>query len=76
MRMSNAGSTPPIICRDGEQVKLRLEGVPLGLLEDREYDEVAFEARSGDVILLHSDGFDDQSIRRARSSDPGASSGH
>jgi len=60
MRMSNAGSTAPIICREGEHVKLRLEGVPLGLLEDREYDEVTFEARSGDVILLHSDGFDDQ----------------
>jgi phosphoserine phosphatase RsbU/P len=60
LRMSNAGSTPPVICRDGEHYKVRLEGVPLGLLEDREYDEVAFEARSGDTILLHSDGFDDQ----------------
>jgi phosphoserine phosphatase RsbU/P len=60
MRMANAGSTPPVICRDGEHVKIRLEGVPLGLLEDREYDEIGFETRSGDVILLHSDGFDDQ----------------
>lgn len=60
MRMANAGSTPPVICRKGEHVRLRLEGVPLGLLEDRQYDEVTFDARPGDVVLLHSDGFEDQ----------------
>jgi sigma-B regulation protein RsbU (phosphoserine phosphatase) len=30
------------------------------LLEDREYDEVSFDARPGDSVLLHSDGFEDQ----------------
>ncbi|HZU28881.1 MAG TPA: GAF domain-containing protein [Bryobacteraceae bacterium] len=58
--MANAGGIPPMICRAGEILKLRVEGVPLGLLDDREYDEVAFEAQPGDVILFYSDGIQDQ----------------
>lgn len=35
-------------------------GIPVGLLEDRPYDEVEFQAEPGDVILLYSDGVQDQ----------------
>lgn len=59
-RMANAGAQPPMICRVGERVNLRLEGIPLGLLEDREYDDIRFDARPGDVLLLYSDGLEDQ----------------
>jgi sigma-B regulation protein RsbU (phosphoserine phosphatase) len=58
--MANAGAVPPMICRNGEILKLRVEGVPLGLLDEREYDEVTFDAQPGDVILLYSDGVQDQ----------------
>jgi sigma-B regulation protein RsbU (phosphoserine phosphatase) len=58
--MANAGGIPPMICRDGEILKIRVEGVPLGLLDDREYDEVSFDAKPGDVILFYSDGIQDQ----------------
>jgi len=58
--MANAGAVPPMICRKGEILKLRVEGVPLGLLDEREYDEVTFDAEPGDVILLYSDGVQDQ----------------
>jgi sigma-B regulation protein RsbU (phosphoserine phosphatase) len=58
--MANAGAVPPMICRDGEILKLRVEGVPLGLLDEREYDEVTFDAKPGDIILLYSDGIQDQ----------------
>jgi sigma-B regulation protein RsbU (phosphoserine phosphatase) len=58
--MANAGAVPPMICRDGEILKLRVEGVPLGLLDEREYDEVTFDARPGDIVLLYSDGIQDQ----------------
>jgi phosphoserine phosphatase RsbU/P len=58
--MANAGSEAPLICREGEIIHTRVEGVPIGLLDEREYEEVAFEARSGDVILLYSDGIADQ----------------
>jgi len=57
--MANAGSTPPRVCRGGEILKPRVEGVPLGLLEDREYDEIVFQAHRGDIIVLYSDGVTD-----------------
>jgi sigma-B regulation protein RsbU (phosphoserine phosphatase) len=58
--MANAGSTPPVICRKGQALDLRVEGVPLGLLEDRGYDEVTVDSEPGDVMLLYSDGIADQ----------------
>jgi sigma-B regulation protein RsbU (phosphoserine phosphatase) len=57
--MANAGALPPMICRGGEILKIRVEGVPVGLLESREYEEVTFQAEAGDVILLYSDGITD-----------------
>lgn len=57
--MANAGGSPPMICRDGDILKIQVEGVPLGLLPDREYDEVAFQARDHDLIILFSDGVSD-----------------
>ena len=35
-------------------------GVPLGLLEQQEYEETVFATLPGDVILLVSDGIEDQ----------------
>ena len=49
-----------MMCRGGEVRKLQVEGVPLGLLDDREYDEATFQAQPGDVIVLYSDGVQDQ----------------
>jgi phosphoserine phosphatase RsbU/P len=57
--MANAGALPPMICRDGEILKMRVEGVPLGLLEAREYEEVKFRAQPGDTMVLYSDGITD-----------------
>jgi phosphoserine phosphatase RsbU/P len=57
--MSNAGALPPMICRQGEILKLRVEGVPLGLLPDRDYEEISFQAQTDDVIVLYSDGISD-----------------
>ncbi|HTS61280.1 MAG TPA: SpoIIE family protein phosphatase [Candidatus Acidoferrales bacterium] len=57
--MANAGALPPMICRGSEILKIRVEGVPLGLLDEREYEEFTFQAQSGDVIVLYSDGITD-----------------
>jgi sigma-B regulation protein RsbU (phosphoserine phosphatase) len=57
--MANAGAMPPMICRKGEIQKLRVEGVPLGLLDSRQYEEVVFQAEAGDTVLLYSDGISD-----------------
>ncbi len=57
--MANAGALPPMICRGGDILKLRVEGVPLGLLDAREYEEAYMQAEPGDVIVLYSDGITD-----------------
>ena len=57
--MANAGAIPPMICRGNEILKVRAEGVPIGLLECRDYEEVTFQAQAGDVIVLYSDGITD-----------------
>ena len=48
-----------MICRDRNISKVEIEGVPLGLLPDREYDEVVFQALEGDLVVLFSDGVSD-----------------
>jgi sigma-B regulation protein RsbU (phosphoserine phosphatase) len=58
-RIVNAGGVTPVICRGSEILDVRAEGVPLGLLPDREYEEVIFQAEPGDMIVLCSDGITD-----------------
>lgn len=60
LNMANSGALPPLVCRGAEILKPRAEGVPLGLLADREYETVSFRARPGDLIVLYSDGITDQ----------------
>jgi sigma-B regulation protein RsbU (phosphoserine phosphatase) len=57
--MANAGAIPPMICRGGEILKLRVEGVPLGLLPSRDYEEIEFQTQPGDLLVLYSDGIPD-----------------
>ena len=57
--MANAGALPPMICRGHEILNVRAEGVPVGLLESREYDEITFQTLVGDTIVLYSDGITD-----------------
>jgi sigma-B regulation protein RsbU (phosphoserine phosphatase) len=60
LSMANAGALPPLVCRNGEMIKFRVEGVPLGLLESRDYEEIKFQTQPGDVVTLYSDGVPDQ----------------
>jgi len=57
--MANAGGSPPMICRAGKIINVRVEGVPLGLLPDRDYEETSFQTRPGDLVVLYSDGVSD-----------------
>ena len=57
--MANAGALPPMICRGADILKVKVEGVPIGLLEAREYEEITFQAESDDNIVLYSDGITD-----------------
>ncbi|MBI5280935.1 MAG: GAF domain-containing protein [Candidatus Solibacter usitatus] len=58
--MANAGSTTPLVCRGGHILQPHASGVPVGLLENIDYDETRFEAEAGDVFVLYSDGVQDQ----------------
>ena len=57
--VANAGASPPMILRNGEIHKMDVEGVPLGLLPNQEYDQRNFHARPGDIVVLFSDGVTD-----------------
>ena len=57
---ANAGAEPPLVCRGTEILKPKVEGVPIGLLEDREYEEVEFVLQRGDTAVFYSDGVEDQ----------------
>jgi phosphoserine phosphatase RsbU/P len=59
LTMANAGGTPPIICRGDELLKPETSGVPVGLLDDRRYEETVVQLQSGDLIVLTSDGIQD-----------------
>ncbi|MFN7934216.1 MAG: GAF domain-containing protein [Bryobacteraceae bacterium] len=59
-RMTNAGNSPPMVSRGDKILYPKVEGIPVGLLEDRPYDELEFQAEAGDVVLLYSDGVQDQ----------------
>jgi sigma-B regulation protein RsbU (phosphoserine phosphatase) len=58
--ISAAGTLPPLILRNGKVLHIQVTGVPIGLLEDRTYDEVEFVAQPGDLVVLYSDGVEDQ----------------
>jgi sigma-B regulation protein RsbU (phosphoserine phosphatase) len=58
--MAGAGVLPPMICRQGKIIEPHLEGVPLGLLDDQNYEQIQFPAEQDDYILLYSDGVEDQ----------------
>ena len=53
---ANSGLPRPFFCKNGEISRIESTGLPLGLFEDADYDEVTVKAESGDVFVLVSDG--------------------
>src|SRR5260370_18231906 len=56
LTLANAGGPYPLLVRKGQVQAIRLEGVPLGLLPDTQYDETTIDLEPGDVVLFASDG--------------------
>jgi len=56
LRLANAGMPLPILVRSGRTHPIRVEGVPLGLLENTDYDEKMLTLEKGDLLALYSDG--------------------
>lgn len=58
--IANAGQTTPLVCRGGAILEPQASGVPVGLLQQVEYEESLFQAEPGDLVVVVSDGVHDQ----------------
>jgi phosphoserine phosphatase RsbU/P len=56
LRFENAGHCPPIVLRGDSAILLSEGGTVLGLFRSAEYEERRFSLRSGDCLLLTTDG--------------------
>lgn len=56
LSLANAGLPRPLLLRDGGIEEIPLEGLPLGLLPDARYQETKVDVRTGDAVILCSDG--------------------
>jgi phosphoserine phosphatase RsbU/P len=56
LTLANAGGPYPLLVRDGQVRTILLEGVPLGLISDTQYDEITLDLQAGDIVLFASDG--------------------
>jgi sigma-B regulation protein RsbU (phosphoserine phosphatase) len=56
LTLANAGGPYPLLVRNGRVQTILLEGVPLGLIPDTQYDETTIDLEPGDVLVFASDG--------------------
>ncbi len=56
LRVANSGLPRPIYCHDGKVQIIEATGLPLGLFDDADYDELSFRAKPGDMFVFFSDG--------------------
>jgi sigma-B regulation protein RsbU (phosphoserine phosphatase) len=59
LQVANAGAVPPIFCRGGEITNMRIEGFPLGMFPEAEYEEFTVSTQPGDAFVFVSDGITD-----------------
>ena len=57
LTMAAAGMPYPYVFREGRLSAVHLSGVPLGLLPESTYENVALDLRPGDLLVSTSDGF-------------------
>jgi sigma-B regulation protein RsbU (phosphoserine phosphatase) len=56
LTLANAGGPYPLLVREGAVQEIRMDGVPLGLFPETQYEETSVELQPGDVVLFASDG--------------------
>jgi sigma-B regulation protein RsbU (phosphoserine phosphatase) len=59
LQIANAGSVQPILCRDGEIETIPVEGFPIGMFPEAQYEEISISMRPGDSVYFFSDGISD-----------------
>jgi sigma-B regulation protein RsbU (phosphoserine phosphatase) len=65
--VANSGLPKPIYCHDGKIEVIEATGLPLGLFDEADYDEVSFKAKAGDMFVFFSDGIPDARNRHGHS---------
>lgn len=56
LHMSNAGIPRPILVRNGQSQELKIDGTPLGIFPDLEYEILRLEIQPRDILIFASDG--------------------
>jgi len=56
LKLANSGMPLPILVRRGRSHSIHAEGVPLGLLENTDYQETTVNLERGDLLAMFSDG--------------------
>src|SRR6266404_4021233 len=68
--VANSGLPRPIYCHDGKIEFVEATGLPLGLFDEADYDELNFKAKPGDLFVFYSDGILDARNRDGHSFGP------
>jgi sigma-B regulation protein RsbU (phosphoserine phosphatase) len=64
--VANSGLPRPLYVHEGKIQTIDATGLPLGLFDDAEYDEVHFKAKPGDMFVFFSDGIMDARNRHGQ----------
>ena len=56
LQIANSGIPRPIYVHDGATETVEATGLPLGLFDEAEHDELTFKAKPGDLFVFFSDG--------------------
>jgi len=56
LTFSNAAMPYPIVKRGSEVWELEVNGLPLGITDSAEYDELSVDLQAGDFVVFYSDG--------------------
>jgi len=59
LQIANSGLPRPIYCKQGKIERVEAVGLPLGLFDVVEHEQIAFNAAPGDVFVFFSDGLVD-----------------
>jgi len=63
LQVANSGLPRPIHCRGGKIERVEAVGVPLGLFDKVEHEQLTFRGNAGDVFVFFSDGIVDATDR-------------
>jgi phosphoserine phosphatase RsbU/P len=63
LQVANSGLPRPIYCHQKKVEIIEATGLPLGLFEEADYEELSFQAKPGDVFVFFCDGILDAANR-------------